>query len=174
MSQPQAIAGVSSQQERTVAITYPSISAWGIGRALGVLYESIPIRLGVIKLSYLLFPLPLAPVTLLLYLLQKGLGNTYEVTNRSVRTWSMSLGKRGRLVREVDLDAIDDVGIEQSPGQVFFKASDLHLLAPDGSSIAVLPAVVHAATFRQTILKARDARRQTDAALGNIKARATA
>lgn len=171
MSRPQAIAGVSTQVERTAAVTYPSISAGWLGQLFGSLYELIPVRIGSIKLSHLIFPLPLAPLTTLIYLGQKALGETYEITNHSVRRWQMALGTRSRMLAEIPLGQIAEVAVEQAPGQVFFKAADLYLLAADGSTLGTLKGVVHPATFRQTILKAKEARGWTDAALSNIQSR---
>ncbi len=174
MMRPQAIAGVSTQVERTVAVTYPSISSSWVGQLFGSILNAIPVGFGKVKLSHLLFGLPVAPFTTLLYLAQKALGDTYEVTNRSVRRWRMWLGTRSRLVVEIPLASIDEVAVEQAPGQVFFAAADLHLLAADGSTLGVLTGVVNPATFRQTILKAREARSWTDAALMQIESRQTA
>ena len=41
---------------------FPSVAASGIGRLIGQIMDSIPIRIFGVKLSYLLFGLPLAPL----------------------------------------------------------------------------------------------------------------
>ena len=166
---PPAISGVSASAETVVMIKYPSICCRGIGRALGSLYESIPApKINGIKPSYLLFPLPTAPFAALGYLTLKVSGERYVLTNRSVQICS-SLGNRR--IASVALSDIDEIEVIQQTGQKFFKAADLYLLNSEGESLATVAAVPHAEGFRQTILKARDALVQVEAALATIEAR---
>jgi hypothetical protein len=170
MPTPQAIAGVSPHVESTLWTVYPSVACTGFGRLLGRLYESIPIRIGVVKLSYLVMTLLVFPPLLAfaLYFWLKIFGSKYVLTNKSVQQWK-SIGQQ--LLGRVALTDVADVAVQQSPGQAFFKASDLALLSADGGVLLRLEGIARAEVFRQTILQARDARRQTEASLAAIQAR---
>lgn len=170
MPTPQAIAGVSPQVECTLRTAYPSIACTGLGQLLGRLYESVPIGIGVIKLSYVVMTLLVFPPLLAftLYFWLKVFGSKYVLTNKSVQEWK-SIGQQ--LVGQVALGDVAEVALEQTPGQAFFKASDLALLAADDSVLLRLEGITRAEVFRQTILQARDARRQTEASLSAIQAR---
>jgi hypothetical protein len=159
----QAISGVSAGLENVVMTVYPSIAATGRGRLLGRVYEAIPVRICGIKLSNLLFTLPTSPLALGLYAETKVFGNRYVLTNRRVT-----------VLMEVALPAIEEIEVEQLDGQQFFHAADLVLLDSRGSVLGRLEAVPRAEIFRQTILEARDALTQTEAALATISARQTA
>ena len=84
----QAIAGVSPTTEARIMTEFPSVGASGIGCLVGQLMESIPISIFGVKLSYLLFGLPLAPLGMLLFLWNRPFGARYILTNRSVQSWS--------------------------------------------------------------------------------------
>ena len=167
----QAISGVSADRENVSMIVYPSMAATWFGRKLGDLFESIPLKINGIKLSHLLFPLPASPIALLIYFLMKIFGIRYVLTNRSVQIWK-SLGNQ--MVSEVPLADVEEITLHQSSGQVFYKASDLSLLGADGKLLMQLDGIPNAEVFRQTLLKARDARRQVQASLGTIAARESA
>jgi len=167
----QAISGVSAGVENDMMTVYPSIAATGVGRMLGRLYDCIPIRINGVKLSNLLFPLPTAPLTLLLYIGGKLAGPRIVLTNRRVTVCS-SLGER--LLFGVALPEIDEIDVEQRDGQAFFRAADLVLYDAGGSVLGRLEGVPHAEIFRQTILEARDAQMSTADALATIEARQTA
>jgi hypothetical protein len=167
----QPISGVSADTENVSMIVYPSMAATGLGRALGNLYESIPLKINGIKLSHLLFPLPTSPGALKIYFYMKIFGNRYVLTNRSVQIWK-ALGNQ--MVSEVPLADVAEITLHQSSGQVFFKASDLSLLGADGKLLLQLDGIPNAEVFRETLLKARDARRQVQASLETIAARESA
>ena len=167
----QAISGVSAGVENVVMTVYPSIAATGIGRLLGCLYESIPSRICGIKLSNLLFTLPTSPLALALYVETKVFGSRYVLTNRRV---AVHAALTPRQLAEVALPAIDEIEVEQLDGQQFYHAADLVLYDAGGSVLGRLEAVPRAEIFRQTILEARDALTQTEAALATISARQTA
>ena len=168
IQKPQAISGVSPGKEVLAMEVYPSIASTGLGRLFGRLLDSMPTRLCGIKLSHLLFGLPLAPLAFVGYSQLKIIGLKYQLTNRAVRKHA-SLGDR--LVSQVPLVSIEDVGILQQDGQAFYTAADLQILGKGGAVLMVLEGVPHASVFRQTILKARDAHQQTAAALATIEAR---
>ena len=165
---PQAISGVSASVENVIRIEYPSIASTGLGKMLGSLYNSMPLQLGTVKLSYLLFPLPTAPLGLIPYTLLKLAGQRYILTNRSMQKWA-SLGNR--LLSQVALSQVAEVLVEQLPGQEFYKAADLELLAADGTPLMRLEGVKRAEVFRQSILEARDALLQVESSLATIQAR---
>jgi hypothetical protein len=167
----QAISGVSAGLENVVMTVYPSIAATGRGRLLGRVYEAIPVRICGIKLSNLLFTLPTSPLALGLYAETKVFGNRYVLTNRRV---TVLAALTPRQLMEVALPAIEEIEVEQLDGQQFFHAADLVLLDSRGSVLGRLEAVPRAEIFRQTILEARDALTQTEAALATISARQTA
>ena len=168
---PQAISGVSAGVETEITTVYPSMASTWVGRILGALYESIPLRINGIKLSHLLFPLPTSPMALLMYLFLKVAGRRYRLTNRAVQVWSM-LGQR--LYSQALLADIREIELEQSRGQVFYKAADLVLRGADGTPLLRLEGVPRAEVFRRTILEARDARSQVESSLARIQARQSA
>ena len=164
----QAIAGVSPGSEAIVMTEYPSISAGAIGQLLGSLYESLPIRIFGPKLSYLLFTLPTAPLGALLYLGSKAIGQRFVLTNRAVQIWS---ARGSQLISSADLENIDDVEIDQRPGQVFFKAADIRLKAVNGQTLLRLKGVPDAGSFANAIKNTIEARKNVKAALDTINAR---
>lgn len=168
MPKVQPITGVSYNTEDLILSVYPSISRVALGRVLGRLCDCIPVRILGLKISHLLFCLPVAPLALLGYLATKVVGVRYELTTRSMQIWT---ALRVRKLAQIDLTEIDEVAVEQRPGQAFYRAGDLVLLAADGARLAVLEAVPHPNSFRRNILEARDARRETEASLAVIRAR---
>ncbi|HVW02978.1 MAG TPA: PH domain-containing protein [Planctomycetaceae bacterium] len=165
---PTAIAGVSASTETTVMEVFPSIACTSIGQGMGSVFESVPVRIFGIKLSHLLFVLPLSPVAALVYLLLKVSGERYVLTNRSLQTWS---GLGTRRISQVPLEDIEDITVTQEPGQVFYRAGDIYLIGKTGQTLAKLGGIPYAPIFRQTILEARDARRQVVASLDTIRKR---
>ena len=164
-----AIAGVAASSEAAIMTVYPSIAALGIGRILGAIYESIPLRILGVKLSNLLFVLPTAPIPALLYFWQKAFDYRYTLTNRSVQIWH-SLGNRK--VTQVALTDITDVIVRELPGQQFYKAGDLILIGGKANDeLQTLAGIPYPHIFRQTILEARDSRVQVAKSLETIKAR---
>lgn len=147
---------------------YPSIAATAVGRCLGALYESIPLRVGRVKLSHLLFPLPTSPIALVVYFALKAFGNRYQLTTQRLR---VTRGLRKKTITEVPLDEIGRIDCASSFGQTFFRAGTLVLRNHLGTELARLPGVVRPDMFRKTILEARDAIIRTDAALRAIEGR---
>jgi hypothetical protein len=164
---PQAIAGVSPSQEREIETEVPSIAAIGLGRVIGALMSSMP-GVGSVKLSYLLFGLPLAPFGLALYLLLKVIGQRYTVTNRAV-----SIGRiiSGQVVKQVALKDVAEVEVEVLAGQEFFRAGDVVLRKAGGDEILRCAGVPQPERFKHVILEAREARLQSDDALAVINKR---
>ena len=168
LQKPAPISGVSAGKEAVIQIVHPSIAANGVGKALGNLYDSIPAKVGGVKLSHLLFALPTAPIGVLVYLWMKAFGSKYVLTNRSVQIHG---SLTGRVIDQVPLDKVADVRIRLEPGQAFYPAGDLYLVNAKGESLLVLPGVPWPDVFQQTILKARDARTLTESSLRTIGAR---
>lgn len=167
----QPIAGVSSTTEAVVSAQYPSICAGGVGRFLGRLFESIPIRIPFlnIKLSYILFCLPIAPLSPVLYAASKLFGNRYVLTNRSVQVWTILTN---RMVESLPIDGFDHLDIEQLPGQEFYNAADICLRAADGKTLLRLPGVLDAGAFANTIRRMAESRMQVQTAEKAIASRA--
>jgi len=154
--------------ERPVMTVYPSVASLGLGRGLGAVYESIPIRLGSVKLSHLLFVLPAAPVALVLYFGLKIAGARYVLTNRRLRVVRGLAAKPGP---EIPLDEVGRVDIAASFGQRFYKSGHLVVRDHQGTERLRLPGVVRPEMFRRTVLDTRDALTRTDAAKRTIEAR---
>jgi len=163
----QAIAGVSPTREARIMTEFPSVGASLLGRLIGRLMDSLPIKIGSIKLSYLLFGLLLAPLGALLFFLRL-LGSRYILTNRSVQIWS-SLGSQRS--ESVDLSEIDVVELDQQAGQAFFRASDIRLKAKNGQTLMRLVGVADAGAFRNNIQRAVESRRLIQASLATMNAR---
>lgn len=164
---PPAISGVSSDKEAIVMVTHPSIAATGLGRKLGELVESVPAKVGGVKLSYLL-AIPFAPMAVAPFAWLRLFGEVYVLTNRGVQKRA-ALGDR--LLSEIPLSQIAEVRIDTQPGQAFFPAADLVFIDKAGKVAFRLEGVRHPDVFRQIILEARDARKQVEASLATIRAR---
>lgn len=165
----QAIAGVSPSTEAVVMTEYPSIAAGGVGQVLGSLYECLPIKIFGMgpSLSHL-FALATAPVGVLLYTLQKLFGHRYVLTNRSVQIWA---SRSPQLISSIGLSDFDHLELQQGPGQVFFKASDIRFVGVDGETLLKLSGVKDAAAFKNAIERASEARRFVKSSLDRIEAR---
>ncbi len=164
----QAIAGVSPTSEARIMTEFPSVAASAMAGMVGMLMDSIPISIFGVKLSYILFGLPLAPLGALLFLLNRPFGARYILTNRSVQIWS-SLGMQRSGV--VDLNDIADVELDQLPGQAFFRASDIRLKGANGQTIMRLSGVCDAGAFRNAIQRTMQSRRLVQSSLATIDAR---
>lgn len=165
----QAIAGVSSSDETEIRNKYPSVASTALGQLIGFLSNCIPVRIWGVRISNLIFPLPLAPLGVMEYARLKLTGPKYVLTNRSVQKCA-SLGATQYL--SVDLMDIDEIDLTQESGQEFFNAANLTLVNRAGDSLMRIQGVPCADMFRASILKARDARVETAAALATIQARA--
>ncbi|MBS0260432.1 MAG: PH domain-containing protein [Planctomycetes bacterium] len=165
---PPAIAGLSGGKQTPIATVYPSVSSTALGKALGQLYECLPIKIFGIKLSYLLFPLPTAIIGVKIFFYLKLFGEVYVLTNRTMQI-RRSIGNR--LIREIPLSDITEVVVKHEPGQEFFSDGDIYLLGKSGQTLMSLPGVGNADVFRQTILEAQRARNQVAASLATISAR---
>ena len=163
----QAIAGVSPTLESRIMTEFPSIGATALGRLIGQLLDSVPAKICGVKLSYLIFGLPLAPLGLLLFLLNR-LGSRYILTNRSVQIWSTMGSER---TSSVDLNDIASVELDQLPGQSFFRAADIRLKAASGQTIMLLSGVADAGAFQNAIRGAVQSRRLVQASLATMNAR---
>lgn len=164
----QAIAGVNPGSEARVMTEFPSVGASGIGRLIGQIMDSIPIRIFGVKLSYILFGLPLAPLGMLLFLLNRPFGARYILTNRNVQVWS-SLGTQRTGV--VDLNDIASVEIDQLPGQAFFRSADLRLKGASGQTLLKLSGVCDPGAFRNAIQRVVQSRRLVQSSLATIDGR---
>jgi len=164
----QPICGVSSTSETEIRSRYPSIAATGLGRLIGSICESIPVKIWGVKVSYLIFALPLAPLGVLIYILQKLTGVKYTLTNRSVQVWSVIGVKQ---LRGVALTDIDEIELTVQPGQEFYHAGDLTFVGAKGDVLLTVSGLPRADIFRENVLKAREARTATEESLATIAAR---
>ena len=169
--QKQAITGINSGAETEIRSRYPSLAGTSLGRMIGGICDSIPTKVWGIKISYLLFALPVAPLAAALYLVQKVLGEKYVLMSRTIRRCN-SFGVQE--LQRISLSDIGDITVSQQDGQEFYRASDLHVIDGQGNIVMKLNGVPNAEIFRQSILKARDARRENEQALATINARQTA
>ncbi len=163
----QAIAGVSPTLESRIMTEFPSVGATAIGRLIGQLMDAIPAKIAGVKVSYLIFGPVLAPLGLLLFLLNR-LGSRYILTNRSVQIWSTMGSQR---TSTVDLNEISDVELDELSGQSFFRASDIKLKSANGQTIMRLSGVADAGAFRNAIQGAVKSRRLVQASMATIAAR---
>lgn len=146
----EAVAGVWPVEygEAHIIQTFPSISASGVGRMLGMAY-GLPFPIGfLIHLATLPIPIGLAVVMFLFSGFRR-----YEVTSLRVR---VRRGAGDRPGPEVKLDELDEVRVAPQPGQAFYRAANLELVS-HGQVALVLPGVPNPETFRQNILEARTA-----------------
>lgn len=165
---PPAISGVSAGKTAVVAAAYPSIAATVPGRLIGIWLDCIPVKIGGIKLSNLLFGLPAALLAVPGFAMQRLFAPVYMLTNRSVQLRS-SLSNR--LLREVPIDNVEKVAVRVLGGQQFYPAGEIDLVDKSGNVLQTLSGVLRPEVFRQSILEARNARRQVEASLKTIEAR---
>ena len=164
-----AIIGVHATTESEIRSKYPSIASTALGRVLGSIYESIPVRIWGLKISNLLFVLPTAPIGVLLYVVTKLFGERYVLTNRSVQRWAV-VGLRQ--YQSVKLTDITEIEYAQLPGQEYYHAGNLTLKNAKGDKLMTISGVKDAQVFCQIIEKARDARIGAELSLEAIEARA--
>jgi hypothetical protein len=165
---PPAISGLTGGKQAPIATVYPSISSTVIGKALGQLYECLPVKIFGIKLSHWLFPLPTAIIAVIVFFHLKVFGEIYVLTNRTMQL-RRNIGDR--LLREISLADIGDVVVKQEAGQEFYYDADIYLIGKSGQTLMSLPGVGRADVFKQTILEAMRARNQVGASLATISAR---
>lgn len=156
--------------ERPIRVFYPSIGTRNVGRLMGRLLESLPARVGVAKVSHLLFALPLAPLGALLYVGLKAFGSRYRLTDRAVYVEPALGGEPSASIR---LENVDAIVRRDRPGYVFYDAADLTLRSEDGTASLKLKAVVRPDAVASIIREARDAARQTAAAVAHVRKRAS-
>ena len=142
----EAVAGVwpSELGEAPITEVWPSISALAPGRFLAKLY-GLPFPLGLLfGILTLQVPLSLFAVTLLW---------RYSLSTQYVRVRTGPLGKE---TQRVALAELEEVRINQQPGQDYYRAADLELIS-GGGVVLTLAGVPNPAAFRNNILQARDA-----------------
>jgi membrane protein YdbS with pleckstrin-like domain len=173
---PQAISGVSAAGEAEITTAYPSVASTLTGQRVGRLCDWLPVKTNGVPWPRLLIALPfwivVVPVSLVvsltLYAFVKFFGKRYILTNRSLQVRQM-IGLR--TFAEVPLTGIDQIAIQELPGQGYYKAADIVVLGTDGKLLVRLEGVQRADVFRHTILEARDARREVAESLKTIQSR---
>jgi hypothetical protein len=165
----QPIAGVSPSQDRVVEVVYQTIAAAAPGRLIGSIMDCIPVRVGGVKLSNLIFGLPLAPFGLAGYLMLKVFGRKFILTSRSI---NIATPLTARVLKQVPLKDVAEVEIDVRSGQEFHHAGDLVLLSAKGDLLARLEGVSRPDRFRRLIVDTRDARIWSEESLAVISKRA--
>jgi hypothetical protein len=165
---PQAISGVSPDYETVIEELYPSIAVTGIGDFINRVLDSIPNRIWGLKISNLLFALPLAPIAVLVYLLMKVFGSKYVVTNRVVKIVN-SVGSGPE--QAAPLSQVVTVSVDPDSRMIFYQTGDVRLVGSGGQTLLLLRGVPRPDRFCQVIQEAVDAKRQVESALTRIKAR---
>ena len=165
---PQAISGVSPDHETIVEELYPSIAATGIGDFINRVLDSIPNRIWGMKVSNVLFGLPLAPLAALAYLWMKVFGSRYVVTNRVVKRVN-SMGIRTH--ESVPLSQVVTASVDPDSRMSFYQTGDVRLIGAGGQTLLLLRGVPRPDRFCQVIQEAFDAKRQVESSLARIKAR---
>lgn len=147
----QAIAGVVSpdQKEVTVAITWPSIAAYPVGRMLGQLY-SLQAGFYIFRLGNLLALLSI-PIALPLYFVKvlPFVGKRFRLTNRRL---IVERGLRGVEQSSVELDRFNQIDVLVRPGQAWFDAGDL-VFRKDKVETFRIEGISRVEAFRQMCLK---------------------
>jgi hypothetical protein len=150
----QAIAGVSPSQvkETPVMTVWPSIAAYGLGRAMG---QGFAIRwpdVYIFRLGNLLALLSI-PIALPLFFLRvlPGVGTRYLLTNRRI---VVLRGLAGKEEKFVDLDRFDTIEIVVQPGQAWYDAGDLVFKLGTIETFR-LEGVSRPGAFRATCLKSQ-------------------
>lgn len=167
---PQPVAGVSPTDKTTMLVVFPSIAATPLGRLIGRLMDSIPVPCPVrrVKLSFWIFGPLMALPAMLLYFWLKITGKRYVLTNRTLEVWNAS-GRR--LIVDVPLERIAELTWEQLPGQEYYRAANVIVLDASEEPLVELEGVPTPWTFREAVLKARDAHVKTQQALDAIRQR---
>ena len=151
MTTKQAIAGVAPVElgEVTVMTVWPSIARYGIGRALGALFN-IPLGFYVLTVSNLI-ALASIPIALPLYLSNVApvIGIRYRLTNRRVIV-ERGLGRKAS--RSIDLDRFDAIDVDVATGQAWYDAGDL-VFRKGKVEVFRLEGVSRPEAFRRSCLK---------------------
>jgi hypothetical protein len=149
---PGPIPGVVPPQlrEATVMTVWPSVAMYGLGRALGQLYEIRWPDIYIFRLGNLIALLSI-PVALVLYFMRIApvTGIRYRLTNRRI---IVERGLTGVEDKSVDLDRFDSVTIVVQPGQAWYDAGDLVFKLGNVETFR-LAGVSRPAAFRATVLK---------------------
>lgn len=164
----QAISGVSPNHESIIEEVYPSIAATSLGDLIQRILDSIPVRIWGMKVSNLLFGLPVAPIAVLVYFWMKVFGSKYVVTNRAVKR-AAALGLQ--LQESIALGQIASISVDPDSRQVFYQTGDIRLIGSGGQTLMLLRGIPRPDRFCQVIQEACDAKKHTEAALERIKAR---
>ena len=147
---------------------YPSVASLAIGRVCGRLLNLLPLRIGRIRLTHLLFGALLMPVAPLLYVAVKLVGRCYPLTQSAVEAWPMLGSKRLARVPLADIAAAQ---VRVRGGQAFYRAGDVLLQDAAGQTLLTLEGVPQPERVQSLIIGLQDAAAQRDHALQTIAAR---
>jgi len=164
----QAISGVSPNFESVIEEVYPSIAETSIGDFIHRVLDCIPTRIWGMKISNLLFGLPLAPLAAATYLWMKVFGTRYVLTNRQMKRVN-SFGFR--LHEAVQLTQVTGISVDPDSRRDFYRTGDIRLVGAGGNTLMLLRAIPTPDRFVQVIQETCDAKRHVAAALARINAR---
>lgn len=149
---PGPIPGVvpSQLREATVMTVWPSVAMYGLGQALGRLYDIRWPDIYIFRLGNLIALLSI-PVALVLYFARIApvIGIRYRLTNRRI---IVERGLMGVEDKAIDLDRFDSVTIVVQPGQDWYDAGDLVFKLGNVETFRLV-GVSRPAAFRSTVLK---------------------
>ena len=165
---PQAISGVSPDHETMIEELYPSIAETGIGDLMHRLLDAFPNRVWGMKVSNVLFGLPLAPIGAAVYLWMKVFGSKYVLTNRNIKRVA-SMGYRQ--FESIPLSQVITATVDPDSRRSFYHTGDVRIVGAGGQSLLLLRGVPRPDRFCQVIQEACDAKRQVAASLAQINAR---
>ena len=167
-NKPQAIAGVSPEHESVVEELYPSIADTPIGKFIHRVLESIPTRIWGLRISHLLFGLPVAPLAASTYLWLKVFGSRYVLTNRAIKR----LNSLGHHVQEsVPLGQIASASVDPDSRLEFYRSGDVRLTNAAGQTVMLIRGVPVPDRFCQVIQESIDAKRMVESSMAQIAAR---
>jgi PH (Pleckstrin Homology) domain-containing protein len=137
-------------KETTVMTVWPSVSVYGLGRALGRLLAVRWPDVYIFRLGNLIALLSI-PVALVLYFMRVApfIGIRYRLTNRRIL---VERGLSGVEDKAVDLDRFDTINIEVQPGQAWYHSGDLVFKLGNVETFR-LEGVSRPEAFRETCLK---------------------
>ena len=165
---PQAISGVSPDHETVIEELYPSIAETSIGEFIHRILNSVPNRVWGMKISNVIFGLPLAPLAAAVYLWMKAFGSKYVVTNRVIKRVA-SMGYRQ--FESIPLSQVATATVDPDSRRSFYHTGDVRIVGVAGQTLMLLRGVSRPDRFCQVIQESSDAIRLVAASLAQINAR---
>jgi len=142
-----------SELEKTILVTWPSVSATAWGQFLGRWYAN-PYGVPVFNVGNLCVLLSI-PIAVPLYLrnFAPRFATRYRITNRRIL---VERGVKGNIEKALSLDEFDQVTFSTKPGQAWFRSADVTFFNT-GEPILELPGVPYPTGFVKTCRNAQAA-----------------